>query len=32
MVGGLLSVIPVALLFLALRRHLASALSELLAR
>jgi multiple sugar transport system permease protein len=32
MVGGLLSVLPVALLFLALRRHLASALSELVAR
>jgi ABC-type glycerol-3-phosphate transport system permease component len=32
MVGGLLGVIPVALLFLALRRHLASALSELVAR
>ena len=32
MVGGLLSVVPVALLFLALRRHLASALSELVAR
>ena len=32
MVGGLFSVIPVALLFLALRRQLASALSELLAR
>ena len=32
MVGGLLSVIPVALLFLVLRRHLASALSELVAR